>query len=237
MMTALRSLMLVLAAAPVALPGLARAEFAPPEGCELTMTVQLRGCTVVNHYTCSGDPAGDQRAAYADRDGVYHLNHIDAETRWLDTRSPALGEVTRLVEDAPDHASLTALLTEGRDDYDFTTRDNNGRLSRYRGFDELTGESVVIDGVPLEVTRFDLTRLTSEGDIIYRRSGQQYVSRTMRLFFGGTEVISRSGEEDINGDERPMRFAFPGDPGFAASEPEYDCDALLAALSGAGEGA
>lgn len=215
----------ILSAAPLAAVA---GGFTPPEGCELRMTVQHHGCTLSHHYVCEGDAPGDQRASFADTEGVYYETRIDAETRWVESRSVIDGEVTHLLPDAHDHASFSSLLREGRDDFDFSVVSDLGEIRRYRGEDRLTGAVRVIDGVPLEVTEFEVERLDADGLQVYRRKGTEFIHRDMRLFFGGTEEMTTAEGELIHSEDSPAAFAFPGEPGFAASEPEFDCDALLA---------
>ena len=93
----------------------AAAEFRPPAGCTLTMTVQQRSCTVAQHYSCSADAAGDQWVAYFTRDGLVYQSRIDAETRWMESTDTVSGITDRLEPDAADHASLRTLMASGAD--------------------------------------------------------------------------------------------------------------------------
>lgn len=208
--------------------------FTPPEGCKLQMTVQQHGCTVANHYICAGDPAGDKWTAFADQDGVYYVTRLDIETRWMESRSTVTGETDQLVPEARDHASFSDLLSSGHDSFDFATISSTGEVRRYRGEDRLTGTTRVIDGVRLEETDFDMLVSDAAGREIITRSGRQFISREMRLFFGGSETILTPGGQPVYSNETPASFAFDGEPGFGAAEPEYDCDVLLTALERAG---
>lgn len=67
-----------------------------------------------------------------------------------------------LVDQADDHTSFSTLMKTGRDDFDFWTLSSDGQRLHHVGYDELPGDKVSIDGVPLEVTRFELTTY-SEG--------------------------------------------------------------------------
>ena len=68
------------------------------------------------------------------------------------------GEVEKLdAAGSADNASFSTLLATGRDDYDFITRSGAGVVQRFKGYDQLGGESTVIDGVPLERCRFEMT--------------------------------------------------------------------------------
>lgn len=201
--------------------------FKAPSGCQLEMTVQLRQCTVANHYTCAANP-GERWIAYADGEGQFFTSRIDAETRWLQSISHDTGEVDLLDEGgSADHASFSALLATGRDDYDFVTESNSGQRIRYRGYDRLTGETVTVDGVPLERCEFDLSAYDAEGNLLSRRSGLQLVSRDMRLFFADTETFEAATGETATTSQPPVIFAFPGDEGFGALDPVLDCDVLM----------
>ena len=209
-----------------AVPALADS-FAPPPGCDLVVTVQMRQCTVANHYTCAAAP-GDRWVAYADGGGLFFTSRIDAETRWLESVSHDSGEVDWLDEGgSADHASFSALLETGRDDYDFVTESGSGQRIRYRGFDRLTGESVTVDGVPLQRCEFDLSAHDADGNLLSRRSGMQLVSPQMRVFFGDTETFENAAGDRATTVQAPMFFAFPGDAGFGALDPILDCDVLM----------
>ena len=209
--------------------------FTPPAGCEVLVTVQLRQCTVANHYRCAGDAPGDRWISYADGGGLFFTSRIDAETRWLESYSHQTGEIDLLDEAASsDHASFSALLSSGRDDYDFVTANNFGEVRRYKGFDRLTGSRVTIDGVTLERCEFDLSAYDAAGNFVSRRKGLQYISRDMRVFFGDTEEFENAEGERVTTAQPPASFAFPGEEGFASDEPLFDCDMLMTALPAAG---
>lgn len=209
-----------------ALPALAGGKFAAPAGCEVFATVQMRSCQVSQHYRCEGDAAGDQWAAYMDGEGPFYLSRIDSETRWLESFDLTIGERDRLTAET-DPASFSTLLASGRDDYDFMTESSSGEVRRYTGYDELTGERVTIDGIVLERTRFDLTAWDTEGQMVWHRKGQQLVHRDWRLFWADTEDFENAFGDRQSVVDTPMQFALPGDKGFLATDPIYDCDELL----------
>ncbi|MCZ0960596.1 hypothetical protein [Paracoccus benzoatiresistens] len=213
-----------------ALPGHA-ASFTPPQGCRLEATVQNRGCSVVQYYRCDADPAGDQRSAIFGEDGLRHLSRIDAETRWMESSDPNTGLVDVLVERSKDHASFQTLLKTGTDDFDFWTESNTGERLRHVGQDVLTGESAVIDGQELELTRFQLKTYGADGELLIERSGQQFVSRKTGRFYGGIETQSDWTGQRQETNDSPVTFAFPGEKGFGDTTPQYDCDQLLTQLT------
>ncbi|WP_313349626.1 hypothetical protein [Paracoccus sp. (in: a-proteobacteria)] len=212
----------------------AAANFTPPSGCKLEITVQNRGCTVSQHYRCSADAPGDQRVTYFTREGATFQSRIDRETRWMESTDLRSGLTDVLEDEAQDHASFSTLLSTRRDDFDFWTRSNSGERLRHVGHDELTGETVQIDGVTLEMTRFDLTTFSESGQQLIHRKGQQFISRTQGRFYGGVET-----SEDWTGavqqtNDSPVTFSFPGQAGFGSTTPEYDCDLQMVGGEGAG---
>lgn len=210
----------------LSLPTHAGGKFAAPAGCEVYVTVQMRGCQVSQHYRCDGDAAGDQWSAYLDGEGPFYVSRIDAETRWIESYDLYTGEEDRLISEV-DPASFTTLLATGRDDYDFRTESSTGEVRRYAGNDVLTGEKVVIDGVTLERTTFDLTTTTPAGEVLWTRKGKQLIHRDWRIFFADREVFENTFGDRDDSTYTPVDFAFPGDRGFLAAEPQYDCDMMM----------
>ena len=201
--------------------------FQTPPGCTLEVTVQNMGCTVEQIYRCAGDKTpGSYRQVFS-RDGWISLAHMDAETRWL-KNSFRDGTRDVLVDDSPDHASVSTLLATGTDEFDFYIELDSGDVIRYAGRDELTGETATIDGVKLERTRFSMTVWTPGKELLWSHSGTQYVSREMRMFFAGQEQIKAfDGKVIERSDRRPMRFDFPESKGFGSVVPQYDCDSPM----------
>ncbi|MDS9467121.1 hypothetical protein RGQ15_05970 [Paracoccus sp. MBLB3053] len=206
-----------------ALPASA-ANFTPPQGCKLEVTVQNRGCTVSQHYRCGSDTPGDQWVTYYTPDGPSYQSRIDRETRWMESTDLTTGLVDTLEPDAKDHASFSTLLKTGSDDFDFWTSSNTGERLHHVGRDELTGEKVDINGVELEITRFQLTTYSEAGDALIHREGQQFVSRAQGRFYGGVEQSEDWTGASEKTNDSPVSFAFPGQPGFGSTKPEYDCD-------------
>ena len=203
------------------------ANFVPPAGCTLEVTVQNRSCTVSQHFRCSADPKGHQRLALFGQDGMTHLSLIDEETRWIESSDPETGLVDTLEDDAADDASFSTLLESGRDEFDFWTLSNNGERLRHVGWDELTGEAVTIDGVDLEATKFQLTTTNEAGDVLIERQGGQFISRTMGRFYGGVEESSDWTGRRTETNDSPVTFSFPGEIGFGSTEPQFDCDMMM----------
>ncbi|MEM6371425.1 MAG: hypothetical protein AAF727_01405 [Pseudomonadota bacterium] len=199
--------------------------FYPPEGCTAQLTVQSRSCSVSNIYTCAADQPGDSWRVEFDVDGPIFMSKIDSETQWLESYDlfPTRREV--LVQPAADPASLSELLETGTDSYDFVQRSDTGPV-RVVGFDQLTGEEVVIDGEPLLVTQFSARHETSDG-VVLEVSGNEYVSVRHRRFIAGT-YKGKGVNGTFESDSSPVDFIYPGEPGFFSKTPQYDCESSLA---------
>jgi hypothetical protein len=213
---------LLLMAAPAA------ADFVPPAGCTTWLTVQQRSCMVSNHFRCDHDAPGDQWREDAGINGPFFVGRIDAETQWMESHNPD-GTVDVLAPGARDPASFSELIATGRDTYSFTTVNSTGFSETFTGFDALPGQSVVIDGVPLERTTYKIEARFGDGSFSYASRGAQFIHRDWRLFFSGT---GDSDFGDGNGllpyDFTPVEFHFPGDPGFGDRIPKFDCDDMTA---------
>ncbi len=202
--------------------------FMPPEGCQTFMTVQARQCRVSNHYKCSADPAGDQWRADFDQQGPFFLSRINSEAEWVESFD--LGEVAvrQTLDPQPsDPASFSELLASQVDTFAFGLTREPGEKTKVTGFDRLTGRSVVIDGITLQVTEFEFTETDTAGTIIRQSRGQEYIHPEWRLFFAGPSEWNGGDGEFLPIDGSPVQFIFPGEPGFAATEPLFDCDPLM----------
>lgn len=220
---------LALTAALLAAPAVSAQTFTPPPGCTGFLTVQARGCKVSNHYRCDGDAPGEQWRADFDAEGPYFVSKIDFETQWVLSVDLISGSEVRLSPNPADPASFSGLLATGTDTYDFGQTSDTGEQTRVRGFDTLTGRKVMIDGVELEETNFELREMQADGSLLHAGRGKEYINRTWRLFFSGpSEWDGGEGFQPV--DRSPVTFAQPGEAGFMAAKPEYDCDAQLASL-------
>jgi len=210
----------------VAAPALA-GPFTPPEGCTTFMTVQSKQCRVSNHYTCTADRAGDQWRADFDQEGVFFLSRIDAEAQWVE--SIEIDPPSRQTLDAnpADPASFSDLLATGNDSYIFGLSKDSGERTRVRGNDRLTGKQVVIDGITLQQTEFNFTETDTAGNILRRSRGNEYIHPEWRLFFSGPSQWDGGDGTYLPLDGSPVQFIFPGEPGFASTQPLFDCDAVM----------
>jgi hypothetical protein len=201
--------------------------FTPPEGCTLTMTVQSRQCRVSNHYTCAADGPGMRWRADFDQEGIFFSSQIDNETQWTESRDTDPPVVQKLVPGAKDPASFSGLLSTGRDDFAFDLTRDDGNDTSVTGYDKLTGETFVIDGIQLQGTEFEFTEVDQLGNVTRRSRGNEYISEDMRLFFAGPSEWDPGDGNFLPMDGSPLQFIFPGEPGFAATQPLFECDDVL----------
>ncbi|MCJ8140767.1 hypothetical protein [Falsirhodobacter halotolerans] len=201
--------------------------FSPPEGCTTIMTVQSKECRVSNYYACDGMEEGAQWRLDADQEGPYFLTLTNAEAEWVESHDG--GPVQTLGERA-DPGSLSTLFATGRDTFDFWLDRADGTRRHVTGKDRLTGETVTIGGQSLAVTQFAFTERDENGDVTRQSRGQEYVSRTLGTFFGGPTEYGDGSGQWAKSDGRPVTFAFPGDQGYQASQPIFDCDVIMSGL-------
>ena len=200
--------------------------FTPPEGCTGFMTVQSRGCRVSNHYRCEKDAPGAQRRAAFAHPAVVFLRRVGSERQWVGGCGMFRTGAEGMDPNPQDPASFTELLG-GTDTYAFSLSKDNGERSEVSGFDRLTGRTVVIDGIPLEETAFEFTETSIGGSVLRRARGREYIHRDWRLFFSGPTEWDAGDGSFVPVDGSPVQFIFPGEPGFAATQPIFDCDAIL----------
>jgi hypothetical protein len=204
--------------------------FSPPPGCEGWLTVQMRSCKVSNHYRCAADAPGDQWRVDFGINGPYFRSRIDYETQWAESHNSD-GTVELLEANPADPASFSELIATGRDSYDFAQLASTGVRETVRGYDQLTGQSVTIDGVTLERTKYDARVTYDDGTLAYHAQGSEYIHREWRIFVSGAGRIDLGdGQGPIPQDFTPVEFAFPGEEGFMTTVPTYDCDSVTASL-------
>jgi hypothetical protein len=197
--------------------------FSPPDGCTGWLTVQSRGCRVSNHYRCEADPAGHQWRADFDQEGIFFVSRIDSEAQWIESYDLFPTVRQTLDAGANDPASFSELLASGTDTYDFYLTEDGGRQTHVSGFDMLTGQSTSIDGIALQETRFEFSEHESDGTLVRKAAGNEYINPEWRMFFSGpSEWETDEGPVAIDGS--PKLFIFPGEKGFFSSEPIFDCD-------------
>ena len=202
--------------------------FVPPEGCQTYLTVQSRSCVVTNHFVCPQiDPDDKFRTDFGEA-GPFFTSRIDGDAQWVASGPPDDPQRTRTVDPVNDRGSARELIETGVDSFDFyQTNPVEGR-TRVTGFDRVLGE-VEIDGEPLYRTEFEMTRRDASGQVIEHAVGREYVSDRHRRFFAGYSADLVDGAERNKRDRSPVEFIYPGEQGFGATYPRYDCD-LMSAL-------
>lgn len=223
----MKPLLLILALLPA--PAWA-GSFTPPQGCMLFMTVQAHDCRVSNHYRCDQDAPGDQWRADFDQNGMFFQSRIDRETQWVESfeGNPAVRQV--LDPNPADPASFSELLAKGVDTFEFGLSKDDGTQTRVTGYDRLTGKSYTIDGVALQETEYEYTETDPAGNVLARAHGNEYIHPEWRMFFSGPSQWDAGDGTYLPMDGSPVRFIFPGQPGFGATTPIFDCDAVLSSL-------
>jgi hypothetical protein len=216
-------------------PALASGTFTPPEGCTLTMTVQARQCRVSNHYTCAQDAPGDKWRSDFDQEGLFFSSKIDVETQWIDSLDIGQPTVRQTLDPNPaDPANFSNLLATGRDDFAFDLSRSDGNNTSVTGFDRLTGNTFVIDGILLQETEFDFTETDAFGTIVRRSRGNEYIHPEWRMFFAGPSEWDPGDGNWLPMDGSPLQFIFPGEPGFGATQPLFECDDVMSMLEAPG---
>ncbi len=230
-MTTRLTLFAVALAAAIPLPAGA-ATFTPPAGCTLTMTVQSRQCRVSNHYTCAQDAPGDKWRTDFDQEGAFFTSRIDNETQWMESFDLGQPTVRQTLDPNPrDPASFSNLLATGRDDFVFDLSRDNGNDTTVTGYDRLTGNTFVIDGILLQQTEFDFTETDRMGNVVRRSRGNEYINPDWRMFFAGPSEWDAGDGQWLPMDGSPLQFIFPGEPGFGATQPLFECDDVLSGLA------
>lgn len=206
----------LLAASPVAAQ-----QFSLPQGCEGYLTIQTASCNVSHHFICDFDAEGEQRRATLDEEGLTYVGKINSEAEWVESFHLRSGHTEQLTSSA-DRMMMTDLLAGDVDTWDFTTSSDEIGDSQYVGFDQLTGESVVIDGVTLLRTEYALTAFDENGEETWRSAGHEFVHPEWRMFIGGTSTYTTSNGT-FDSDDTPVEFIFPGEDGFLSVNPKHGC--------------
>jgi len=210
------------------------AGFTPPRGCETFLTVQHKSCMVSVQWRCDETPGNQSWSAMFSSEGLESVTSYSGDYQWLDAIYMWDSSREAFVPPAADPISVSTLLADGVDTFDFTMRRTQPDRSydiRVVGADVLTGETARIDGydVDLVSTRVEIT--AEDGTVEYKAEGTQYLSRAFRQFFLGTErVFSDDGSfEDY--DDTPVDVIETGEPGFGMTEPLYNCNSQDARMT------
>ncbi|MFT5650313.1 MAG: hypothetical protein ACJAXK_002539 [Yoonia sp.] len=203
--------------------------FSLPANCEGYLTVQNRNCEVDHHFRCDGDPVGEKSRITLSETGMVYMGTIDDETQWLVSHHMVGGQTEKLEPNPAERASFTELLATGIDDYDFRTLSPENGVTRYVGRDTLTGQQVVIDGVTLDETAYDMTAYAADGTQSWRTQGSEFISRDWRMFLSGKGSVT-TPNDTYKTDGTPVQFITPDEPGFLSINPKFGCGALMSSF-------
>lgn len=218
---------IALIAACLAAPATAQ-EFSLPVGCEGYLTIQSKSCTVSHYFRCDEDQNGEQRRATMDEDGLSYVGRISSEAEWLESYHLRSGHTERL-SGANDTMSMSELLSNEIDSWDFQTESREIGTSQYVGYDRLTGETVEIDGVLLMRTEYELTAFDAAGNEMWKSQGREFVHPEWRMFIGGLSSYITS-DDQFDSDDTPVEFIFPGEAGYLSVNPKFGCGLQMSSL-------
>ena len=207
---------------------LAAQQFSLPQGCEGYLTIQSTSCSVSHYFRCDEDTGGEQRRATLDEEGLSYVGRTSNEAEWLESFHLRSAHTERLMSSV-DPMSMSELLANSVDTWDFTTESREIGDSQYVGYDSLTGETVEIDGVALLRTEYELTAYDAAGIEMWKSEGAEFVSRDWRMFIGGTSSYITS-EDRFDSDDTPVEFIFPGEPGYLSVNPKFGCGVEMSAI-------
>jgi hypothetical protein len=193
-----------------------------PGACRAYLTTQHADCVVAHYVTCQGDPAGQQTIVELYPDWGDFVTVVDANFQWLVSVDQLNGTVETLGPEIADPGTLSELIDDGSDTYDFTTTAGDGTVTRYVGNEVLTGQTVTIDGVTLEEAQNEMEARDAAGNRLWWSTGTEYISRDWRLYFSGSGMTS-SPTESWPTDGTVVDFVFPGEPGFLSTQAVAGC--------------
>lgn len=219
----------VLTIAALSASPLAAQQFSLPQGCEAYVTIQSTSCSVSHYFTCDEDNNGEQRRATMDEEGLSYVGRISGEAEWLESFHLRSGHTERLSPQSADTMSMSELLANDIDTWDFRTESREIGESQYVGFDRLTGETVEIDGVTLRRTEYALTAFDSAGTELWKSEGSEFVSDEWRMFIGGTSSYITS-DDRFDSDDTPVEFIFPDEAGFLSVNPKFGCGVEMSSI-------
>lgn len=196
-------------------------EFLLPQGCEGYLTIQNSSCSVSHYFRCDKDKNGEQRRATIDEEGLSYVGHTGEEAEWLESFHMRSGHTERQTT-VLDAMSMSELLANSVDTWDFSTDSLEIGTTQYVGFDRLTGETVEIDGVTLLRTEYELTAFDAAGTKMWKSEGSEYVSPDWRMFIGGLSSYITSSDQ-FDSDDTPIEFINPGEPGYLSINPKFGC--------------
>lgn len=198
-----------------------------PAACEPVVTVQARGCSVETVLRCN-DPAGwPWRAEVFDAEGLRYVSSFTKDFVQVQVRLPAIG----LAFDYDPELSSSTPPVE--------MAETGHGVERVKGFMSFGGQSLAVvtyneirrvepldlDGRRLVSFRVVGTRTTSPPLQAEAHDFMNYLDPETGALFGGESLLP-GPDGKLSQDGRPAALAFPGDPGFDAKVPVFDCGNL-----------
>ena len=194
-----------------------------PQGCTGFLTIQLENCSVLNHWRCERDPSG--------RYSVTKIDSDQTEIQQQVLEGLSLLEMTvvqhdqRITVDQIDLEEYHELLEKGADTYASVLRyDDSGYHIALQGQNELTGKTVVIDGVDLLEVK-STSEFTHPSGQITRKTVMQYIMPSGPLWV--PDRIMETGPDNVIAHLGPVDFVWPGQDGFMTRVPRFNCSPPL----------
>lgn len=194
-------------------------------GCEGIITAQGRQCLVHHLITCEGLPEGHRWLHTIGPNGPVAYAVYDNQFDNPATIYPLSGRMVERLPNADDPLSLDELLETGLDSFSFEERDQTGAVSRVVGYDSLPGDTVTIDGRQLARTEFQYSKRSAAGEVTDDLGGYQYLDVELRVIWPGFFDDKLNPDESV--DLSPVDFFYPGEAGFLAQRPTYECNSEL----------
>lgn len=203
-------------------------EFSLPAGCDGYLTIQSADCEVSHYFMCNNYAPGEQGRATLTEEGLSYVGRINSEAEWIESFHLRTGHTERLAQSV-DPMSISELMANDLDTWDFTTASAEIGDTRYVGMDRLTGESAEIDGITLLRTEYQIISYDVEGNEVWSATGREFISPEWRMFIGGESSYTTS-EGTFDSDSTPVEFIFPGESGFMSINPKYGCGVQMSSF-------
>lgn len=198
-----------------------------PEACQPVVTVQSRGCTVETMLRCGAPLAMPWRAEVYDGEGLRQVSSFTQDFVQLRVQLPRFGI-------AFDHDPAQSSSTPPAE-----MAETGEGIERLKGHITAGGQRLVVmtfnriarvepielDGRKLVGFRITGTRTISPPIQAEAHDYMNYFDPETGVLFGGESLLpGPDGKTSLDG--RPAALAFPGDPGFDAKVPVFDCGNL-----------
>lgn len=198
-----------------------------PAACQPVITIQARGCSVETVLRCN-DPAGwPWRAEVHDAEG---LRYVSSFTKDFVQVQVSLPGIALAFDYDPSQSSSTA---------PSEMAETGHGVERVKGFMSLGDQSLTVMTYN-EITRVAALEVDGRDLVSFRVVGTRTTTPPLRAephdfmnyfdvetgaLFGGESLLpGPDGKLSLEG--RPAALAFPGDPGFDAKVPVFDCGNL-----------